>query len=170
MPELRSTMNNKSITIIQHHSSVTTTNYRTGKENAETAKAARCAANTSIRCCFTGLADGGALGPMPWGMAPGIPAAMGTLWAVTGPRVSIALGSRPAGKKHLMYLAQKAWKYIQEMSLTTIKMLKTTNCQLQTAAEPKNNSSFQAVYASLIMELLNMQQQEIKTGHEIQRK
>lgn len=136
MPELRSTMNNKSITIIQHHSSMTTTKYRTGKENAETTKAAQCAANASI-WCFTGLADGGALGPMPWGMAPGIPAAMGTLWAVTGPRVSIALGSRPAGKKHLMYLAQKAWKYLQEMSLTTIKMLKTTNCQLQTAAEPK---------------------------------
>lgn len=52
------------------------------------------------------------------------------------------------------------------MRLTTIKMLKTTNCQLQTAAEPKNSSSFQVVYPSLIME-----QREInQTGHEIQRK
>lgn len=42
-----------------------------------------------------GLAGGGALGPILCGTGPGIPVAMGTLWPVTGPRASIALGSRP---------------------------------------------------------------------------
>lgn len=46
---------------------------------------------------FTGLAGGGALEPIPCGTGPCIPAAMGTRWACTGPRASIALGSRPTG-------------------------------------------------------------------------
>lgn len=76
------------------------------------AKTSTGAACTSICCgCFTGLAGGGALGPMPWGTAPGIPAAMGTLWAATGPRVSIALGSRPAGSKRLTVSARKPWNH-----------------------------------------------------------
>lgn len=44
----------------------------------------------------TGLACGGAFGPMLWGTGPCIPPAMGTRWPVNGPRASIALGSRPA--------------------------------------------------------------------------
>lgn len=43
----------------------------------------------------TGLAAGGALGPIEWGPGPCIPLAMGTLWPDTGPRASTALGSRP---------------------------------------------------------------------------
>jgi len=51
----------------------------------------------------TGLAGGGALGPMLCGTGPCIAAAMGTLWPATGPRASIALGSRPeeGNKSHL---------------------------------------------------------------------
>lgn len=44
----------------------------------------------------TGLVGGGAFGPMLCGTGPCIGPAMGTLCAVTGPRASIALGSRPA--------------------------------------------------------------------------
>ena len=50
----------------------------------------------TMEVVFTGLAGGGALGPMLWGTGPGIPAAMGTLCPATGPRASIPLGSRPA--------------------------------------------------------------------------
>lgn len=86
--------------------------FKTGKWNAAMPKQAQGAACTSMCCgCFTGRAGGGALGPMPWGTAPGIPAAMGTLWAATGPRVSIALGSRPAGSKRLTISARKPWNH-----------------------------------------------------------
>lgn len=92
------------------HSSRNMPIHRTGKWNAAMTKPAQGTACTNICCgCFTGLAGGGALGPMPWGTAPGIPAAMGTLWAVTGPRVSIALGSRPAGSKRWTISARKLW-------------------------------------------------------------
>ena len=44
---------------------------------------------------ITGLEGGGALGPMLWGPGPGIPPDIGPLCPDTGPRASIALGSRP---------------------------------------------------------------------------
>lgn len=50
----------------------------------------------TVTAGFTGLAGGGAFGPMLWGTGPCIPPPMGTRWLVPDPRASIALGSRPA--------------------------------------------------------------------------
>lgn len=127
--------------------------YRKGNENTEMPKGAQWAANTNISCRFTGLAGGGALGPMPWGMAPGIPAAMGTLWVVTGPRVSIALGSRPAGKTHFQL---ECLEIILEISLTTVKNAKKKSQTV--GSKPLMNA---VVCSSLSVELLNTQEQEI---------
>ena len=63
--------------------------------------------NNEDTSALTGLAGGGTLAAMlcwPWPCIP--PPAMGTLCPAGGPRVSMALGSRPETRTPVMVVAQ----------------------------------------------------------------
>lgn len=125
--------------------------YRAGKWNAAMPKQLQGAACMNICCgCFTGLAGGGALGPMPWGTTPGIPAAMGTRWAATGPRVSIALGSRPAGSKRLAISGRKLWTSSGN-KCSRNKINKQTNKSIKVLTQNRSGFQKQLILMSCIL-------------------
>lgn len=81
---------------------------------------------------FTGLAGGGALELIPCGTGPCIPAAMGTRWACTGPRASIALGSRPTGGNadnfvHVSVIQCQFWEKEKKRNMSDIAFRKMSS-------------------------------------------